>query len=208
MARPNAKLPTRKQLADENKGGLLEECYQTDVNKHLSLNRQYVSIISDAWSSVLNKLVNYMAVCPTKSFFLEAVHTEEQAHDAKWIAKDLACIMDSLGENVVGAITDNTAANKKGWKTWEEKYPYCFFHACVTHGLNLLVKDIFASKGQGLGFGNLPDGYPFEDLLLFAINCKEVVSFFLNHHVPTVELRKALKAEKLSNLVQPAPRCC
>jgi hypothetical protein len=112
------------------------------------------------------------------------VHTEKQAYDAKWITTDLARIMDSLGENVVGAITDNTAANKKGWKTLEEKYPYCFFHGCIAHGLNLLIKDIFASKGQGLGSGDLPDGCPFEDVLLFAINRKEVVSFFLNHHVP------------------------
>jgi hypothetical protein len=49
------------------------------------------------------------------------------------------------------------------------------------------------------------DIYPFEDLLLFTINCKEVVSFFYNHHIPRAHLRKALKAEKLNNLVQPAP---
>ena len=27
IARPGAKLPTRKQLADDSRGGLLEECY-------------------------------------------------------------------------------------------------------------------------------------------------------------------------------------
>lgn len=206
LARPNAKLPTRKQLADDNKGGLLEECYQkvkTDVKKQLSISNQFICITSDAWSSVLNEpIVNYMAVCPTQSLFLEAVHTEEQSHDAEWIAADLVRVMDSLGDNVIGAITDNTATNKKAWKALEENYPHRFFHGCVSHGLNLLVKDIFSAKKPS---GEYPDGYPFEDLLLFTINCKEVVSFYHNHHVQRASLRKALKAEKLNNLVQPAP---
>ena len=116
-----------------------------------------------------------MAVSPEQSLFLEAVHTEEQSHDAEWIAGDLVHVMDSLGDNVIGAITDNTAANKKAWKTLEEKYPQRFFHGCIYHGLNLLVKDIFAARKSTGGY---PEGYPFEDLLLFTNNCKEVVSFF------------------------------
>ena len=53
-----------------------------------------------------------------------------------------------------------------------------------------------------------PTGYPFEDLLQFAIDCKEVVAFFHNHHVPKAKLKKALAAAKLSVLVQPAPTHC
>ena len=208
LARPGARLPTRKQLADDSKGGLLEECYQkikADVNKHLSIAFQYKCITSDASSSVLNEpVINYMAVSPTKSFFLEAVHTEEQAHDAEWIAQDLIRVMDSLGDNVIGAITDNMATNKKAWKKLENKYPHRFFHGCVAHGLNLLVKDIFAAKKHN---DEYPPGYPFDDLLLFASSCKEIVKFFHNHYVPRADLRKALKAEKLGNLVQPAPTC-
>jgi hypothetical protein len=68
--------------------------------------------------------------------------------------------------------------------------------------LNLLVKYIFAAKKPS---GEYPDGYPFEDVLLFTINWKEVVSFIHNHHLPRANLRKALKEEKLNNLVQPAP---
>ena len=50
-----------------------------------------------------------------------------------------------------------------------------------------------------------PDGYPFEDLLLFATDCKDVVAFFRNHHVPKAKLKRALAAAKLSGLVQPPP---
>lgn len=73
---------------------------------------------------MLNKpVVNYKAVCPTKSLFLKAVHTGKQAQYAEWITKDLPFVMDSLGENVVGTINDNIAPNKKAWKTLEEKAP-------------------------------------------------------------------------------------
>ena len=67
----------------------------------------------------------------------------------------------------------------------------------MSHGLNLLVKDIFAAKNKqpdGGGPPQYPDGYPFEDLLLFAADCKDVVSFFYNHHAPMAKLKKALKA--------------
>ena len=207
LARPGASLPSRKQLADDRKSGFLQECYQkmkTEVDKTLSSSTQYLSITSDAWSSVLNEpIVNYMAVCPTSSLFLEAVYTEEQGHNAEWIASDLARVMDNLGDKVVGAITDNTAANKKAWDILEQKYPNRFFHGCVAHGLNLLVKDIFAATKNANG--KYPDGYPFEDLLNFTTNCKDIVSFFHNHHEPRAILNKALKMEKVKNLVQPAP---
>ncbi len=55
------------------------------------------------------------------------------------------------------------------------------------------------------GLAQYPDGYHFEDLLLFVLDCKEVVSFFHNHHAPRANLKKALKAAKLEGLVQPAP---
>jgi hypothetical protein len=149
-----------------------------------------------------------MAVSPTRSLFLEAVHTEEQSHNADWLTADLVRVMDSVGSNVVGAITDNTSTNKKVWKKLEQKYPNRFFHGCVSHGLNLLVKDILAATKKqppGGGPAQYPLGYPFEDLLLFVLDCKEVVSFFHNHYAPRANLKKALQSEKLNGLVQPAP---
>jgi hypothetical protein len=83
LARPGAKLPTRKQLADDGAGGVLDECYQKvkeEVNRVLSTDGQFVCLTSDAWSNVANDpVVNYMAVSPTKSLFLEAVHTCRRA---------------------------------------------------------------------------------------------------------------------------------
>jgi hypothetical protein len=102
-----------KQLTDDSTGGLLDECYQKvkeEVNKVLSTEGQFVCIASDAWSNVTNDpVVDYMAVSPT----------EEQGHDADWIATDLSRVIDSLGDNVVGAVSDNTATNKKAWSELE-----------------------------------------------------------------------------------------
>ena len=142
IARPGAKLPTRKQLADDSPGGLLEECYakvRSQVDKQLSSNNNYECITSDAWSNISNEpVVNYMAVSPISSLFLEAVNTGAQGHDANWLSKDLTRVIDSLHNNAVGAVTDNTATNKKVWKELEEKYSSLFFHGCASHGLHLL----------------------------------------------------------------------
>ena len=149
---------------------------------------QYVSVTSDAWSRVLNEpIINYTAVQPSFSLFLEAVYTEEKSHDAEWLTKDLIRVMDCLGQNLVGAITGNTFTNKKVWKEMEQKYSDRFFHCCVSHGLHLLVKDIFAAtKKQSVGGApaQYPMGYCFEDLLLFVVDCKEVVSFFIITALP------------------------
>ena len=40
---------------------------------------------------------------------------------------------------------------------------------------------------------------------LFSIDCKDVVTFFHNHHAPKAKLKKALIVAKLKALVQPAP---
>ena len=83
---------------------------------------------------------------------------------------------------------------------WRKDTPHIFFHGCVSHGLHLLVKDIFAAKKKdvsGGGPAEYPAGYPFEDLLQFAIDCKDVVSFFHNHHVPKAKLKKALGSSQV-----------
>ena len=68
-----------------------------------------------------------------------------KAHNAQWIAEDIGCVIDSVNGDVVGVVMDNAAANKKAWKMLENKYPQKFFHGCVSHGLHLLIKDIFSS---------------------------------------------------------------
>ena len=102
---------------------------------------------------------------------------------ADFISNDILRVIESLeekGVNLSGCVTDNTAKNRAAWMLLKEKYPDKFFHGCVSHGLHLLVRDIFsATKAKrGREVANYPDGYPFENLLEFAISCKENVPFF------------------------------
>jgi hypothetical protein len=53
------------------------------------------------------------------------------------------------------------------------------------------VKDIFAAtktkKGRDLE-PTFPDGFPFESLVQFAVDCKDIVKFFHNHRVVKAKL--------------------
>jgi hypothetical protein len=68
-----------------------------------------------------------------------------------------------------------------------------------------LVNDIFSATKtvHPRGSGNpssYPDGYPFEGLLEFVLSCKEVDTFFHNHHILKAKLKAALESSKLKAL--------
>jgi hypothetical protein len=149
LACPQAKLPTRKQLANDSPGDLLQEYYEevkSKVDSLLSKYNQFMSITSDAWSNIDNESVfNYMAVSPSKSLFLESVNTEEQGHDAEWLSQDTSRVIDGIGENVVGAITDNTAANVEhsGAEIFSMFFLWLYF---TWSPLHLLVRCIWCQE--------------------------------------------------------------
>ena len=114
-----------------------------------------------------------MIVADRLSQFLESVSTEEQSHTAEFVADDLDRVIQLLAERgiqIAGAVTDNTATNKKSWIELQRRYPKMYFHGCESHGLHLLVKDIFAATKakRGRAIADYPDGYPFEYLLNFV----------------------------------------
>lgn len=207
ILRPDVKLPNRKRLA----GDLLDKCY-TDMKKKIDAQLNSVNsricITSDAWTNISNDpIINYMAMCNDSSLFLESVATEEQGHSAEWIANDIERVFKTINGITCGACTDNTSANKSAWKILKKKFPTKFFYGCVSHGLHLFVKDIFAATKtkRGHNEATYPDNYPFESLLEFAKSCKAVVKFFHNHHVVKAQLSKEQEARKLPQLIAPAP---
>jgi Protein of unknown function (DUF 659) len=149
-----------------------------------------------------------MAYSPTKTFFLESVSTGGQAHSGDWIAGDISRVLTCFDKTpFVGAFTENTKGNK-AWVIRREKYPTMFFQSCTSHGLHLIVKDIFAAtktkKGSHLE-PTYPDGFPFEPLVQFAVDCKDIIKFFHNHHVVKAKLSGLQKLQKLPALAKPAP---
>jgi hypothetical protein len=77
-------------------------------------------------------VVSYMDVNPENSLLVDVVHTEEQGHDANWIACDLESVIESLQHNVSGAITGTTSTNNNAWKILKENFLGPFFHGCIS----------------------------------------------------------------------------
>ena len=203
---PTVVLPNRKKLG----GILLDRCYsklKEQIDEQLNGVHNLVCITSDCWTNILSEpIITYMAINEKNSLFLESVSTAEESHTANWISEDMERIFDSSNSNIVGAVTDNTAANKKAWGILQGIYPELFFHGCICHGLHLIVKDIFALEKRRIPPTNeygYPTTYPFEELLLFTSSCKDIVNFFSNHHLMCAKLKKALNNAKIAGLVSP-----
>lgn len=209
LLRPDAVLPDRHKLG----GVLLDQCYskmKIQCDNYMKSPSSCVCLISDGWSNVKNEpIVNYMATSPSKTMFLESVATGTQGHSAEWIASDLDRVMQKYPDtSFAGAVTDNTSANKAAWEIMKINHPSMFFHGCVSHGLHLMVKDIFAAtktKKSGQSEPTYPDGYPFETMLQLATDCKDVVKFVNNHHAIKTKVTKMQMVEKLHALALPAP---
>jgi hypothetical protein len=171
-------LPNRKQLATT----LLDVCHKDLLSKVTKyMTGSTACLITDGWSNVMNDpIVNYMTVSPDCSLFFESVATGEVGHSHTFIANDIArVILKNEHIQFAGAVTDNTAANKKAWLLLEERFPGCYFHGCCSHGIHLLVKDIFAAtkteKQGDLEASSFPTGYPFEEMQIFVAECRRVV---------------------------------
>jgi len=209
MLRPDAALPDRRKLA----GPLLDKCYndlKKKQNSYMNSPSSCVCLITDGWSNVRNEpVVNYIGTSPVKTVFLESVATGAQGHTSQWISDDIERVIAKYPHtHFAGAVTDNTSANKGAWEILKGRHPTMFFHGCVSHGLHLLVKDIFAAtktKKAGHLEPTYPDGYPFEEMLQLAVDCKDLVKFFNNHHAMKAKLKQMQHAEKLTALALPAP---
>eukprot|EP00474_Spongospora_subterranea_P005887 CRZ06345.1 hypothetical protein [Spongospora subterranea] len=167
-------------------------------------------LAADGWSNVNNEpIINYIAISPNKSLFLESVSTGEQGHNANFIANDILRIMQQFPDTKFsGVITVNTSANRNAWTQLKEKLPALFFQGCMSHGLHLLVKDIFAAmktRRQGIcNEATYPPGYPVNICLTLTNDCKDVVKFFHNHHVIKAALTEMQKSAGVISLVRPA----
>jgi hypothetical protein len=69
-----------------------------------------------------------MAVSPACSLFLESMSTNQQGHDHEFIVRDIErVIVRHENTSFVGAITNNTNANKKAWQLLKVRFPSCYF---------------------------------------------------------------------------------
>ena len=203
---PAFKIPSRKQLSDK----LLNNTYdkvKEIVDNTLLEDDVRVCITTDATTNVSNQsIINYMACTPKGTFFLETVNPKESL-SGEFIGKDAVRVIGELsasGVCVSGVVTDNCKANKVAWSIIKEQYPNTYIHGCVSHCLNLLLKDIFcASKLNINGTPSYPAGYPFEYLIDFTQKCKDVVTYFTRHTNDRNALIESQQKNGVPQLVQP-----
>ena len=197
ICRADVQLPSRKDLA----GPLLDVVYEEiklETDKILSDKTKEFTVTTDAWSNVCNQsVIDFVAVNPQCTLFVSAVFPNQKRHTTENLVEWLDNVIKTIPANTSGATTDNTAANKAMWRTLQKKYPTKFFQGCVCHCLNLLVKDIFRSSSDEVKG-------PFDDLVGFAEDCREIVKYFRNHQVEKYELENRQAAQKVKRLVTPA----
>ncbi|KAG6615117.1 Amino Acid/Auxin Permease (AAAP) Family [Phytophthora cinnamomi] len=111
LLQPGSFVPTRQQLATS----LLDSCYE-DYRLRMAheLSGQPCTLTTDAWTDVTGKAVlNYVAICGEKTFFLESVYTGAVSHDATFLASDIERVIHDYSWLTVSAVvTDNTPTNK------------------------------------------------------------------------------------------------
>jgi hypothetical protein len=204
LLRSNASLPSRRELG----GNLLNSCYskvkeQVDISLGKKFN--FLSMTSDAWTDTnSNSVLTYNVASTTREeFFIESVEAKKNRHTADYLAADFERVNASLkgdGEDkVVGFVTDNTKTNKSMWNILRPKYPTKYFYGCFAHGLHLIVKHLFDHKmDEKVLVIN-----PFDELIQFMLDSKEMVKFFKNHHIVKSCLEDEQKVQKVKRLALP-----
>ena len=205
MLCPTITTPSRKEIA----GPILKRLYKHfQALAYTFLIGAIICLGSDGWTNINGlPVVNYIAINPDKSLYIHSV-TAKVEHSADWLANASIKVVDKLEANkitVSGQVTDNTSANKLMWTTLSKHYPDKFFYGCVAHALNLLIADLFGPSktlannpahvsGTGSTESNrglekmYPPGWPFESLLTFIAECRDLVNFFKNSHYVKVDL--------------------
>jgi hypothetical protein len=93
------------------------------------LENKLVCLTSDSWTNIRGEaVVNYMVSAENAEYFVEAQPSGTQSHTSQWLAKDIARVIHSSTFDVVGVVTDNTAANKAAWRLLAEEFPKKFFY--------------------------------------------------------------------------------
>ena len=75
----------------------------------------------------------------------------------------------------------------------------------MSHGLDLFVKDFFAASNPNEMQSRNVNRRIQMDILYFAIDCKDLVQFFHNHHEIKASLAKEQSKAGLVSLEKPAP---
>ncbi|KAE8960878.1 hypothetical protein PF011_g29946 [Phytophthora fragariae] len=106
---PEATIPTDKAMRNV----LLDEAYEMSVARiKQAANGKLVTFSTDAWTDVNGmSVINYVAICGAKTYYLESKYTGSISHDIAFIAADLKRVMVKYHFlHACAVVTDNTSA--------------------------------------------------------------------------------------------------
>ncbi|KAE8961888.1 hypothetical protein PR002_g29765 [Phytophthora rubi] len=178
---PEATIPTDKAMRNV----LLDEAYEMSVARiKQAANGKLVTFSTDAWTDVNGmSVINYVAICGAKTYYLESKYTGSISHDIAFIAADLKRVMVKYHFlDACAVVTDNTSVNKGAWEQLQRDFPRVFFHGCAAHVVHLMVKEICSSISW---LGDL------------AVDGKAVVKIFKKRHQLNHELQEVLRRNEL-----------
>jgi hypothetical protein len=139
--RPSFKLPNRRKLASDLLDKVFDEVKEESDKEILSA--QNLCMVSDGWSNINQESVQNFIVCTPKPFFFDATYSGEESHTAVWIASEIIKQMEIIDIKKFSAvITDTASVMKAAWRIIEQKYPNIICFGCISHIMNLLIKDI------------------------------------------------------------------
>lgn len=104
-----------------------------------------VGLCADGWSNIRNEpIINFVVTTP-KPFLYKVLPTGKSSHTAEFMAQEISCVIDEIGQQkVFGLVTDNAANMKATWKQLEMKYENTnlFTYGCLAHSLQLILNDL------------------------------------------------------------------
>ena len=107
-----------------------------------------ISIVSNGWSNPQRRhFINIMAVTDGGLVFIKAIDGSDEFKDKHYIDGVLKDAIKKIGhEKVIQVITNNASVMKFARALIEDEYPKIFWTPCVVHTLNLVLKNICATK--------------------------------------------------------------
>ncbi|XP_020098383.1 uncharacterized protein LOC109717117 [Ananas comosus] len=103
------------------------------------------TIMSDGWTDLKGKaFTNVIAYSPGGAIFMNSFECSKERKTAMYLKDILSSVIEDIRpDNVVQLITDNGSNFLVADDMLLGKYPRMYKTRCVTHGLQLLLKDIY-----------------------------------------------------------------
>lgn len=148
------KLPSRHQLA----GRQLDSVFKRESQRVIKslASAKYLAVVTDGWTNPNSEsIINFVLTNPhVKPVFWESVSTRGAAHTAEFVAQSISAVIDeveaAVRPGIVTAVVTDNAANMVAALSILQQTRCLICCGCSSHGMNLLMKDIFEIEGCSL----------------------------------------------------------